>query len=157
MKTPDVIELLAGAALFSGVARPLLEQVADALGEESHERGTVIFRYGDPGDTMYLVRSGRVRISRTIPGLGEEALAMLGEGGVFGEMALLDDSPRSADAIAQQRCRLLTLERRSFEDLLFLNRDLAHEVLWGLVRMLSARLRETTDKLTMLSGTAKFQ
>jgi CRP-like cAMP-binding protein len=88
--------------------------------------------------------------------MGEEALAVLGKGQIFGEMALLDEGPRSADAIAHETCRVLTVPRDGFDDLLYLNKELAYEVLWSIVRMLLKRLRETNDKLTFLSTSNKF-
>ncbi len=97
-----------------------------------------------------------MRISREVAGMGEEALAVLAAGEVFGEMSLLDESPRSADARAHERCRLLVIAKDAFDDLLFLHKDLAFEVLWSCVRMLSARLRETNEKLTFLSTSGKF-
>jgi CRP-like cAMP-binding protein len=71
-------------------------------------------------------------------------------------MSLIDESPRSADAVVHERCRLLVLSKDSFEDLLFLHKDLAYEVLWNIVRMLTGRLRETNEKLTFLSVSGKF-
>ena len=88
--------------------------------------------------------------------MGEEALAVLGPGQVFGEMALLDESPRSADAKVHETCDLLSISRDAFDDLLFLNKPLAYEVLWSIVRMLLGRLRQTNDKLTFLSNSNKF-
>ena len=88
--------------------------------------------------------------------MGEEALAVLGPGQIFGEMALLDDSPRSADAHVHERCRLLVIPKDGFDDLLFMHKELAFEVLWSTVRILVRRLRETTDKLTFLSISGKF-
>ena len=73
------------------------------------------------------------------------------KGSSIGEMALIEDAPRSADALAHEKTRLFVLGRGDLEDLLFLDRDLAYEFLWKLVRLLSARLRETTDKMTFLS------
>ena len=66
--------------------------------------------------------------------MGEEALAVLGPGQVFGEMALLDESPRSADARVHERCLLLAIPKDGFDDLLFLHKDLAYEVLWSIVQ-----------------------
>ena len=65
-------------------------------------------------------------------------------------------TPRSADARVHERCRLLTISKDSFDDLLFMDKELAYEVLWATVRMLAGRLRETTDKLTFLSISGKF-
>nr|WP_153825160.1 cyclic nucleotide-binding domain-containing protein [Polyangium spumosum] len=130
--------------------------ISRVANEESHALGTKIFQHGDPGDKLYIILEGKVRISREVPGMGEEALAVLGPGSVFGEMSLLDEAPRSADARVHERCRLLTVPKDAFEDLLFLHKDLAYEVLWSFVRMLTQRLRETNDKLTFLTVTGKF-
>jgi CRP-like cAMP-binding protein len=71
-------------------------------------------------------------------------------------MCLFDEAPRSADARVHERCRLLNVSRDRFADLLFLRMDLAHDVLWNAVRILSKRLRETSDKITFLSISSKF-
>jgi CRP-like cAMP-binding protein len=152
----DRLEQLKGVELFSGLKTQALELVARIAGEEEHKRNEKIFRHGDPGEKLYLILEGKVRISREIPGMGEEALAVLGKGQIFGEMALLDEGPRSADAIAHETCRVLTVPRDAFDDLLYMNKELAYEVLWSIVRMLLRRLRETNDKLTFLSTSNKF-
>lgn len=153
----DRLQQLKGVQLFSGLKTPALELVARIAREETHKRGEKIFRHGDPGDKLYLILEGKVRISREIPGMGEEALAVLGPGQIFGEMALLDESPRSADANVHDTCRVLAVPRDGFDDLLYLNKDLAYEVLWSIVKMLLKRLRETNDKLTFLSTSNKFE
>jgi CRP/FNR family cyclic AMP-dependent transcriptional regulator len=150
------LEQLTRTQLFGGLKRGALELVANAAIEESHPLGAVIFQHGDVGSRLYLILEGKVRISRQVPGMGEEALAVLGPGDVFGEMALLDESPRSADARVHERCRLLSISKDRFDDLLVLNKNLAYEVLWNVVRLLVARLRETTDKLTFLSLSSRF-
>jgi len=152
----DHIEALAKVHLFAGLAADGLEAIASIATEESHGLGTQIFAHGDVGDRFFLILEGKVRISRTVPGMGEEALAVLGHGDVFGEMCLFGEAPRSADARVHERCRLLGVSRNRFADLLFLRMDLAHDVLWNAVRILSRRLRETDDKLTFLSISSKF-
>ena len=141
---------------FDGLTPEALAMIAEVMTEEAHAPGTTIFQYGQPGDKLYIILEGKVRISREVGGMGEEALAVLGAGEVFGEMALLDESPRSADAKAHERCRLLVITKDAFDDLLFLHKDLAYEVLWSCVRMLAVRLRETNDKLTFLSTSGRF-
>lgn len=150
------VEQLGRIELFSGLKREALELIAKVASEEVHARGEKLFRHGEVGDKLYLIMEGQVRISRDVPGMGEEALAVLGPGQAFGEMALLDESPRSADAVVHDRCRLLTISKDGFDDLLFLHKDLAYEVLWSVVRILISRLRETNDKLTFLTTTNKF-
>jgi CRP-like cAMP-binding protein len=156
MDTSERVAMLAKVPLFQGLTPAALELVAGVATYESFPTGHVIFQHGDLGDKLYVILDGRVRISRDVPGMGEEALAVLNPGAIFGEMALLDDTPRSADARVHEKCRLLVISREAFEDLLFLHKDLAYEVLWSMVRILSSRLRETTDKLTFLSVSSKF-
>ncbi|WP_437617550.1 cyclic nucleotide-binding domain-containing protein [Sorangium sp. So ce1151] len=157
MIVPERIEQLSKVPLFKGLTPAALELISRVASEETHALGTKIFQHGDPGDKLYILLEGRVRISREIAGMGEEALAVLGPGAVFGEMALLDEAPRSADARVHERCRLLTVSKDAFEDLLFLHKELAYEVLWNVVRMLVQRLRETNNKLTFLSVSGKFE
>lgn len=149
-------EQLARVPFFDGLTGEALALIAEVTREEAHPLGARIFQYGDPGDRLYIILDGKVRISRNVAGMGEEALAVLGPGEVFGEMALLDEAPRSADARAHERCRLLVITKDDFDDLLFLHKDLAYEVLWSCVRMLGSRLRETNDKLTFLSTSGRF-
>lgn len=152
----QIEEALAKIHLFEGIAPAGLREIAAIAAEENYRLGEVIFKEGDGGGALYLILEGKVRISREVSGMGEEALAVLKEGDAFGEMALIDDFPRSADARVHERCRLLVISKEGLEDLLFLNRNLAYEILWNFVKILSARLRETNDKMTFLSVTGKF-
>lgn len=152
----DVVGALARIHLFEGIAPHGLQKIAAIAREESHRVGEMIFREGDTGGQLFLILEGQVRISREVQGMGEEALAVLGPGDGFGEMALIDDFPRSADARVHARCRLLVISKDAMEDLLFLEKDLAYEILWNFVKILSSRLRETNDKMTFLSVTGKF-
>jgi CRP-like cAMP-binding protein len=152
----DRTEQLRSVELFSSLKDAALERVAAIAHEESHARGANIFQHGDVGDKVYLILEGKVRIARQVAGMGEEALAVLGPGQVFGEMALLDESPRSADALAHESCRLLSIAKEDLDDLLFQDKELAYEVLWSTVHMLVGRLRSTNDKLTLLGVSGRF-
>lgn len=149
-------EILAQIDLFEGLPSAHLRRLVDIGGEETHARGAMLFEEGDPGDKFYVILEGAVRISRFVPGMGEEALAVLRRGAYFGEMSLIEHAPRSAAAISHERCRLFVVARGDLEDLLFVDRDLAYEVLWNFVRTLSRRLRATNDKMTFLATTNKF-
>ena len=154
----DREEQIAKVHLFQGLRAEALSLVAQVAVEETHPVGTVIFKHGDIGEKLYVVVDGRVRITREVASGGqgnEEALAIVGPGDVFGEMALLDDAPRSATARVHERCRLLAIHRDAFEDLLFVHKELAYEVLWNVVRLMSRRLRETNDRFAMLSFAGK--
>jgi CRP/FNR family transcriptional regulator, cyclic AMP receptor protein len=147
---------LAATKLFSSLPEAHVSRLAAFTGLETVGRGKHVFREGDPGDRFYVILDGRIRISRQIPGMGEEALAILEPGDYFGEMALIDGRPRSADALAHESARLLTLNKRDLDDLLFVDKIVAYDILWAFVRTLSARLRETDNKLTFLSVSSKF-
>src|SRR5678816_4255042 len=121
--SPSREEKLARVPLFDGLSREALALVAAVAMEEAFERGKRIFQYGEVGDKLYVIVEGKVRISREVSGMGEEALAVLGPGEVFGEMALLDETPRSADATAHESVRLLVITKEAFDDLLFLHKD----------------------------------
>ena len=150
------VELLGKSKFFQGLPPAYLRRIVELGSEEQQRTGETIFAEGDKGDKFYLIVEGGVRISRIVPGMGEEALAILRPGDYFGEMALIDGSPRSAHALVHESCRLFVIRKEDLEDLLFVDRNLAYEVLWNWVRSLSARLRETNDKMTFLSVTGKF-
>ena len=152
----NVQEALGNMNLFRGLVPQALERIAAIASEETHDTESYVFREGEIGDKLYLVLSGKVRISRTLPGMGEEALAILGTGEAFGEMSLIDDVPRSADARVHEKARLCVITREAFEDLLFLHKDLAYEILWNFIKTLSGRLREANDKMAFMSVTSKF-
>jgi len=149
-------EILAQIDLFNSVPQTHLRRVVELGVEEQYKAGATVFGEGSPGDKFYLIVEGAVRISRMVAGMGEEALAVLHTGAYFGEMSLIDDAPRSATAVCHERCRLFVVHRKDLEDLLFVDRDLAYELLWNWVRTLSRRLRATNDKMTFLATTSKF-
>jgi CRP-like cAMP-binding protein len=151
-----ILEILGQLDLFAGLATSHLRRVVAIGSEEHHKKNAKIFDEGDEGDKFYVVLEGAIRISRFVAGMGEEALAVLRPGAYFGEMSLIDDAARSATALAHEGCRLFVLKRRDLEDLLFVDRDLAYEFLWKMVRTLSRRLRATNDKMTFLATTNKF-
>jgi len=136
----ELCQMLGATPLFSGLDDKHLARLAGIGKEESHPRDAAVFREGDPGDRFYLVLEGAVRVSRQVPGMGEEALAVLRSGAAFGDLALIDDGPRSADVFVHEACRLFVVHKEDLEDLLFVDRDLAHDFLWRLVRILASRL-----------------
>lgn len=152
----SVASALSRIHLFAGLANEGLERIAAIASEESFRVGETVFKEGDPGDKLFMILEGKVRISKNVSGMGEEALAVLGPGEAFGELSLIDEFARSADAKVHEKCRLLVITKEGFEDLLFLNKDLAYEILWNFTKILSSRLREANDKMTFLSTTGKF-
>ena len=133
--------------LFANLTSEHLGKVAAIATQKEFKANEKIFSEGDVGTEMFLIMKGKVRISKMVPGVGEEALAILEPGSYFGEMALIDDTPRSADATAHLSCTLWSVQKSDLEELMFLHKDLAYELLWTFVRTLSTRLRETNDKI----------
>jgi CRP-like cAMP-binding protein len=156
-RVKELVSLLAMTPLFSVLDQPHLQRLASIGQEEHFERNTYIYHEGDLGDKFYLILKGAVRISRQVPGLGEEALTILRRGAAFGEMAIIDNCPRSADALAHESCDLFFINKHIFEGLLDNDHELGYQILWKLVRELSNRLRETTNKVAFLTFTGKFQ
>jgi signal-transduction protein with cAMP-binding, CBS, and nucleotidyltransferase domain len=104
IKGKSTLEILAQIDLFSGLPAVHLRRVVDIGVEEQYRSSAMIFSEGEPGDKFYMVLEGAVRISRIVPGMGEEALAVLRPGNYFGEMSLIDDAPRSATAVCHEKC-----------------------------------------------------
>ncbi|MGD8727750.1 MAG: cyclic nucleotide-binding domain-containing protein [Gemmatimonadales bacterium] len=148
--------LIKQAAIFADLEEDELARVAEICQEQTFKFGQRIFNEGDPGNRLFIIADGEVRISRDVPGSGEEALAVLKKGACFGEMAVFDRSERSTDAIANVDCTLLTISRNDFEMLLDFDRDLAYKILWSVVRLLSDRLRITNENLRSFLAMSMF-
>jgi CRP/FNR family transcriptional regulator, cyclic AMP receptor protein len=153
---PDAKELLRNVAIFKGLEDGELQALAEVCKEEKFVSGEYIFHEGESGNRLYLIVAGQVRISRDVPGSGEEALAVLKPGALFGEMAVFDRSERSTHAISNGGTTALTISRPDFEMLLDFDREMAYKVLWAVVRLLSTRLRSTNDSLRSFLAMSMF-
>ncbi|NOK39028.1 cyclic nucleotide-binding domain-containing protein [Corallococcus exercitus] len=148
--------VLKKVALFEGLTQGQLAKVARIAQPRTYVAGDFLFREGDTGQDMFILADGKVRISKSVPGIGEEALAILEPGQYFGEMAVIEDSPRSADAIAHTSCTVWVIERAKLDQLMFTDKDLAYVLLWTFVRTLSERLRETNEKIKGFFAISRF-
>jgi CRP-like cAMP-binding protein len=147
-----VRQSLAKIPLFAGMNQDELDTIAPYMHFFDVQEGDVVFLEGELGDYMCFVVQGALDVSKNGPRGGQKLLAVLKQGDSIGEMAVVDDFPRSANVIASQSTRLLTLSRRDFEALLQKEPDIGIRVLVALIRMLSGNLRKTSGKLadTML-------
>jgi len=140
-----------------GLVHEDLEALKDLMRGEHFDSGDAIFVEGEHSDTLYIVAEGAVRISRHLPGFGEEALAILGPGEVFGEMAWLDDSPRSADAIAHTGgCTVLGIGREALEGSLDQDRERHNRFLKLICQVLARKIRQMNDQLVAYRTMAFF-
>jgi CRP-like cAMP-binding protein len=151
-----ITELLRNVSIFRDLDSGELARVAEVCREQEFVSGEYIFHEGESGNRLYLIVEGEVRISREVPGSGEEALAVLKPGSLFGEMAVFDRSERSTDAISHGGTKVITIVRSDFELLLDFNRDVAYKVLWSVVRLQSGRLRSTNDSLKSFLAMSMF-
>jgi signal transduction histidine kinase len=127
---------------FSGALRAELEALQPAGVPRTFHAGEIIFSAGDKGDGFYIIESGRVQILATFSGSEPRLLATIGAGDFFGEMAILDDAPRSATAKAESDTRAIFLSRDELLDLLERNPRLA----LNLIREFSNRIRALNRK-----------
>lgn len=108
----------------------------------------VFFKEGDEGDDLFIIRSGRIRISKAISVAVDRTLATLGPGGVFGELAMVGEGTRTASAVALEPTRLLVLSRDGFDALIEREPVLGLKVMGRFAAMLADRLRLTTQLLS---------
>lgn len=148
-------EILGTVPFFRELTPGELDRIIGLGRLVSYPKDAVLFKEGDPGEALYIVVDGSVRIGKVVPGAKEEAMAFMERGSCFGEMALFDEFPRSATAIAQQECRVLFLEKQAFLGLLHGDPVIASKILWAFCRTLSIRLRETTDRIVTFFALAR--
>ncbi len=125
-------QLLAKAPVFSTLSPELLEPILASGEARTFHAGETIVRQGDPGDDLHVILEGRVRVER-----GGRALETLAEGEFFGEVAVLDGRPRSADVVAETAVRTLRLSREVVRDAL----EREPRAAWAMLQVLAARLR----------------
>lgn len=143
MEASEKSALLGRHPLFRELGGEVLGRLATYATTRTVARGTTLFAKGDPGDCLFAVVKGAVQV--TVPSAeGKNAVVnLIGEGGILGEIALLDGQPRTADAVAFTDCTLLVIERREFVSLLKSNPD----VMLRLLEVLCGRLRRTTEQV----------
>jgi len=133
--------VLLSSPLFDALPREHLDEILLQATEKSVRRGQTVFQKDDEGSYMVAVLSGRIRISATSSDGREVTLNMIEAGEIFGEIALLDGKPRSADATALENSNLMLVERRHFLPYLMSNSVLMMRV----IDVLCERLRDTSE------------
>jgi CRP-like cAMP-binding protein len=137
--------LLKANPFFAGLGEEAIEAVAVLCVSRRLDPGETLFLKGDPGDALYAVRRGQIRIATSSASGRRLTLNLLGPGDVFGEVALLDGRPRTADAVAAEPTELYTVHRRDFCDLLERRPMVATriiELLCERIRWMSAQMEE---------------
>ena len=143
----DVLDSLRAIPLFGRVSESDLEELATHLIERRFPKNATVVEEGLPGDYMYVIRSGRAKVTKASEDGREKIMNFLEAGSFFGDMALLGDETRSASVKTLEESVLLALSRRDFIDLLRQSPDLALSV----IEELANRLRETNEQARSLS------
>lgn len=138
-------ELLAQVGLFADLSSAELIGLAGLMRPRAYARDEVIYLRGDPGTAFYVIASGRVKIALTSPEGKELILRRLGPGEFHGELALLDDEPRSADAVATEASVLLVLQRDAFRQFLADHSSVATKLLATVSRYLRSNAELIQD------------
>jgi CRP-like cAMP-binding protein len=130
--------------LFRYLSYKELVRVMNITDTVEFRAGESVIREGDPGETMYVVLEGEVRLHK-----GETTITSLGKGQHFGEMALVDRSPRSLSASSSVASRLIAIRRKDFYEIIKKEPTLSVKLLWSFVQVLAERLRKTTSELDL--------
>jgi CRP/FNR family transcriptional regulator, cyclic AMP receptor protein len=137
ISTVEKVLFLKSIDLFRALPSEELAQIAEIAEEQPMASGDLVFAEGEPGDSLYLIVEGRVKVHK-----GAKELVVLSLRDVFGEMAVLDSEPRSASVTAIEDAVVLKIGRDDFRDIL----SERPEIAMGVMKVLTRRLRETSKK-----------
>src|ERR1044071_1553186 len=139
----EISNFLRTVPLFTKLEDVELQRFAELTREKSYPKGSVILFEDDPGDSLFIVRAGRVKVVLIGEDGREVILGVLGVGQHFGELSLIDEQPRSAHVIAMEDSSLIVLRREDFRKRV----ESSPSVAWSLLAELSRRLRRADDKI----------
>ena len=143
----DERELLRTVPIFGDLSEADLGKLAGLATRKHYPKDGVVFFENEAGDTLFMIAEGRIKVTILGDDGREIILSVLGSGEFFGEMALLDNEPRSATAIAAEESELVSLSRAEFEGVLAQNPSM----MAGLIKVLTARLRHANHQISTLA------
>ena len=143
----DERELLRNVPIFSELSDPDVATLARVATRRRYPKDTVVFFENEEGDFFFMILEGRIKVTILGDDGREIILSVLGAGDFFGEMALLDNEPRSATAIAVEESELLSLHRTDFQNVIADN----HAIMSALIKILTARLRKANHQISTLA------
>ena len=135
--------LLKSVDLFKNIPGDVLTRIAQISEEERPLANTLLFQEGDFGDSMYVLVDGNVKVHK-----GDQHIVSLGKGTCLGEMALLDQEPRSADVTTEEDSTLLKISQDGFYELMAGNSEIMQQI----IKLLSGRIRDTNAKIQELQS-----
>lgn len=148
MPVDDRVDFLRNVPMFSAMDDSELASLARDLKRRSYDAGETVFFQGDPGNAVYIVESGTIRIYVHAEDGQEISVILYGAGDLFGEMSLLDQMPRSASAVAMERAVLWVMTGEDF----YRHLHTSHQLALNVMLTLSTRLRETNESIKSLAS-----
>jgi CRP/FNR family transcriptional regulator, cyclic AMP receptor protein len=148
-KIHEIDKILLKIPIFCDLNHRELRQIKDILHQREYKKHEVIFNQGDVGLGMYIIENGTVNIAAEPE---SHLLAKLSEGDFFGELALLDDAPRSASAVTETPCTMLCFFKPELLDLIDRNPKLGSKILFRLAWTIGERLKTTNEQIKELSS-----
>lgn len=137
--------------IFGRLSWQEIRIIENAVHIRNYAPGEQVFKQGDPGSGMYIIMEGRVGIFLDIPQQEPKKLSELCEGDFFGEIALLDESPRTATATALEPCNIIGFYRPDLMDILKIKPAVGGKIILSLSEVLATRLRSTNSELVKVS------
>ena len=146
MLKAEAFAAIRGTMLLQGVSDAEIARLAAICEERQMAAGTTVFIENMPGESLFVVRSGSVRVSRMFAEGDEKNLVVLGPGDIFGEMAIIDGMPRAATARVAEDAELISLRKKDFEGLCQSDPALCLKLVVNIVRGFNQRTREASDE-----------
>lgn len=143
----QIINFLLEAPMFGDLDAAQLSQIVHIMQVQRLRNGQIIFREGDAGDAWYVIYDGIADVHKTDDFLPSRRIASLESRACFGEMAILDHSPRSASVVARGDTTVFRFPRREFEHLLHEDNLAAYKLIYEMAKVLSTRARHTAQQL----------
>ena len=142
----DRLGVIGSHPFFASLPSDVQRRLVDYITSRRYAAGAVIFAKGDPGSALFFVREGAVKLSAHSQDGKDAVFNLAKEGEFFGEVALLDGLPRTANAIAFTNCELLIVERRDLIPII----EAHPQLMWRLIQILCGRLRKTSEQVENL-------
>ena len=150
------VKLLKNIPLFKEFKVTEVVSIAMVADNEKYPAGHLIFKEKTRGDALYVIKAGRVRVTKRDSQGEEHILAYLGPGEYFGEISLVDMAPRSASVSAHSDCELLKIKRTDFRNLIAGNKEIERKFYKSFTEVLCERLRVTNENLTFSQEIARM-
>lgn len=150
----SLADLLSTLPIFEGLSRSQLKLIMRLLHERNYAKGETVFNEAEPGAGLYIIESGSVVITKQVEGAEPVSLAEFVKGNFFGELALIEEIPRSATASALESTKLLAFPKPDLDGLIDRQPQLAVKILYNLSRLVAQRLIQANENFGKLQEMA---